>query len=79
MDTGRYYTPTDIDRLRMENELLALENRYLKCRLRHQCSENRTTAEEDVALLLRRLAGTPLVYVLRLKRGYRELEHRYLE
>lgn len=33
MSTDEFYTPTDIDALRMENELLAFEVRFLKARL----------------------------------------------
>ena len=32
MSKEDFYTPTDLDRLRMENELLAFEVRFLKAR-----------------------------------------------
>lgn len=33
MATGDFYKPTEADELRLENELLAYENRYLKARV----------------------------------------------
>lgn len=43
MSENDFYTPTDIDALRMENELLAFEVRFLKTRL---AEHDRTVAEQ---------------------------------
>jgi hypothetical protein len=92
-----FYTPTDIDALRMENELLALEVRFLKtqlaeterlkgrleesersgAQLRSQLEESERV-RQDLVLLLRRLANSPLGPFFRLKQGFRTLEQRYL-
>ncbi|MBA3473385.1 MAG: hypothetical protein H0T57_09220 [Rubrobacter sp.] len=100
-----FYTPTDADALRMENELLAFEVCFLKSRLAEaerlesylEESKNRLEeseravarfedrleeaerAEQDLVLLLRRLANSPLAPLLRFKQGFRTLEHRYLD
>ncbi len=140
MPKDDFYTPTDIDTLRMENELLAFEVRFLKARLagsersREQLEEQREehkaglkqleqlkqlraqleeqleergvrlrqlkkrkeqlegrlkraegsiphleSAEEDLVLLLRRLASSPLAWAFRFKQDYRDLEKRYLD
>jgi hypothetical protein len=83
-----FYTPTDLDILRMENELLAFEVRFLKARggsapsSGSSISLSRRThleeAENDLVLLLRRLGGSPLGPALRLGGGFREMERRYL-
>ncbi len=88
-----FYTPTDIDALRMENELLTFEIRYLraevaqteqlKARLtesekRLEESKRLQQAEKDLVLLLRSLGHSPLGSFLRLKRSFRTLEQRYL-
>jgi hypothetical protein len=84
-----FYTPTDIDRLRMENELLAFEVRFLKARLGRSAKDLGSStplsrisylaeAEGDLILLLRRLGSSPLGPVFRLKRDFRILEDRYL-
>jgi Tfp pilus assembly protein PilN len=89
-----FYTPTDIDALQMENELLAFEIRFLKAQLADiqrlkkshlaetQRLENRLEAseraEKDLVLLLRRLANSPLGWLFRFKRGFRTLEQKYL-
>jgi septal ring factor EnvC (AmiA/AmiB activator) len=104
--------PTDMDALRMENELLTFEVRFLKAQLsareaEHELSvaqlqsqleeferrlgesehsaaqlRNRLAeaerAEQDLVLLLRRFANSPLGWFLGLKQSFRELEHRYL-
>ncbi len=88
MPKDDFYTPTDIDALRMENELLAFEVRFLKAqlaeaerleneRLRSRLEESER-AEKDLVLLLRRLANSPLGPFFRLKQGFRTLEQRYL-
>jgi hypothetical protein len=41
--TSDFYQPTDIDLLRMENDLLAHENRFLKARL-HDVGQDNATA-----------------------------------
>jgi Tfp pilus assembly protein PilN len=89
-----FYTPTDIDALQMENELLAFEIRFLKAQLADiqrlkkshlaetQRLESRLEAseraEKDLILLLRRLANSPLGWLFRFKRGFRTLEQKYL-
>ena len=88
MPKDDFYTPTDIDALRMENELLAFEVRFLKAqlaeaerleneRLRSRLEESER-AEKDLVLLLRRLANSPLGPFFRLRQGFRTLEQRYL-
>ena len=89
MPEDDFYTPTDMDRLRMENELLAFEVRFLKARLGRSGKDLGSStplsrisylaeAEGDLVLLLRRLAGSPLGPLFRLKRDFRILEDRYL-
>jgi Tfp pilus assembly protein PilN len=89
-----FYTPTDIDALQMENELLAFEIRFLKAQLADiprlkkshlaetQRLESRLEAseraEKDLVLLLSRLAHSPLGWLFRFKRGFRTLEQKYL-
>jgi len=89
-----FYMPTDIDTLRMENELLAFEVRFLKThlaeveRLRNRLEESERAAteyqrrlaetEQNLVLLLRRLGDSPLGRLLRLRAGFRTLEQRYL-
>jgi hypothetical protein len=84
-----FYTPDDIDLLRMENELLAFEVRFLKSRLGEpakipgsSASLNRIgyleDAERDLILLLKRLAGRPTGPVLRRTGSFRALERKYL-
>jgi Tfp pilus assembly protein PilN len=89
-----FYTPTDIDALQMENELLAFEIRFLKAQLADlqrlkkshlaetQRLESRLEAseraEKDLVLLLSRLANSPLGWLFRFKRGFRTLEQKYL-
>ncbi len=50
MPTDDFYTPTDIDTLRMENELLAFEVRFLKARFAEP-EKFRTKLEEAEAQL----------------------------
>ena len=123
MSGNDFYTPTDMDALRMESELLAFEVRFLKAQLsareterereyersvaqlrsRLEESERQLTqlkersaeaerstaqlrerlaeaerAEQDLVLLLRRLANSPLGWVFGLKQNFRILEQRYL-
>jgi hypothetical protein len=84
-----FYTPTDLDKLRMENELLAFEVRFLRARLGlpgrvsgSSPSLNRLAqleeAETDLVLLVRRLGSSPLGPFLRLSGNFRTLEERYL-
>jgi chromosome segregation ATPase len=118
-----FYTPTDMDALRMENELLAFEARFLRSQLaervaerveeleRHAAqlkdrleeserrleeSERRLEesersasqlrarlaeaerAEQDIVLLLRRLANSPFGWFFGTKQNFRVLEQRYL-
>jgi hypothetical protein len=83
------YTPTDLDMLRMENELLAFEVRFLRARLgwpgRGSGSSPSLTrlaqleeAESDLVLLVRRMSSSPLGPFLRLRGEFRTLEERYL-
>ncbi len=57
MPTDDFYTPTDVDTLRMENELLAFEVRFLKARFseperfRAQLEETKAQLEETKAQL----------------------------
>lgn len=89
MPDNEFYAPDDLDLLRMENELLAFEVRYLKSRLGEPAkitgsstSLNRLgyleDAERDLILLLRRLAGRPTGPVLRRTKSFRTLEQKYL-
>lgn len=50
MPTDDFYTPTDIDALRMENELLTFEVRFLKARLAEP-ERSRTQLEQSKAQL----------------------------
>src|SRR5829696_7548111 len=98
-----------MDALRMENELLAFEVRFLKTQLsareaEHERSAAQLTsrleesersaaqlrdrlaaasaeaerAEQDLVLLLRRLANSPLGWFFGLRQNFRILEQRYL-
>ena len=89
MSEDDFYTPTDVDMLRMENELLAFEVRFLKARLGRSGKDLGSStplsrisylaeAEGDLILLLRRLASSPLGPVFRLNKTFRVLEDRYL-
>jgi hypothetical protein len=86
---NEFYTPTDIDLLKMENELLAFEVRFLRSRLGQPAkipgsstSLNRLAyleeAERDLVLLLRRMSASPLAPLLRRNKNFRTLEYRYL-
>ncbi len=98
MPKDEFYTPTDLDSLRMENELLAFEVRFLKAQLaeverlktRVEESERSATqlrnrlaeaerAEQDLILLVRRLAKGPLGWFFGLRQNFRILEQRYLD
>ncbi len=89
MSENDFYTPTDLDMLRMENELLAFEVRFLRARLgwpgRGSGSSPSLTrlaqleeAESDLVLLVRRMSSSPLGPFLRLRGEFRTLEERYL-
>ena len=89
MSENDFYTPTDLDMLRMENELLAFEVRFLRARLgwpgRGSGSSPSLTrlaqleeAESDLVLLVRRMSSSPLGPLLRLRGEFRTLEERYL-
>ena len=90
MPKDDFYTPTDIDALQMENELLAFEIRFLKAQLAEiqriksqlEASERSVArlehAEKDLILLLKRMTDSPLGWLFRLKRGFRILEQKYL-
>lgn len=90
MPENDFYTPSDMDLLRMENELLAFEVRFLKARSGGQSeiagspiSLSRMThleeAETDLKLLLRRIKSSPLGPVARTNRNFRTLNDRYLK
>ena len=100
MPRDEFYTPTDIDALRMENELLAFEVRFLKAqlqleeveRLKSRLEESERSAmqlrsrlaeaeraEQDLVLLLRRLAKGPLGWFFGTRQNFRILERRYLD
>lgn len=92
MPDSDFYTPNDADLLRMENELLAFEVRFLKARLGRSrggdpaaagsLSMSRLVhleeAENDLVLLVRRLGTSPLGPVLRRSANFRTLEERYV-
>ena len=89
MPADDFYTPTDVDALRMENELLAFEVRFLRARLGwtgrgaiDSASLNRLAhleeAERDLVLLIRRMSGSPAGPLLRASGNFRTLEDRYL-
>ena len=112
MSSDDFYTPTDMDALRMENELLALEARFLRSdlaervarrveRLERSVTRLKDTerrleesersaeqlrarlaeaerAEQDIVLLLRRLANSPFGWFFAGKQNFRILEQRYL-
>lgn len=91
MPDSDFYTPNDADLLRMENELLAFEVRFLKARLgdpkRAPTATGSTSmsrlvqleeAENDLVLLVRRLGSSPLGPVLRRNANFRTLEARYV-
>lgn len=85
MPDGDFFKPSDADVLRMENELLALENRFLKAKL---ATADRSApaaggggserALGDMQWLLRRLGGSPIGPLLRRRDAWRTLEARYL-
>ena len=98
MPKDDFYTPTDIDALRMENELLTFEVRFLKAqlaeaeRLKNRLDESEhcaaqlrsrlaqaERAEQDLVLLLRRLAKGPVGWFLGTRQNFRILEQRYLD
>ena len=120
MPKDDFYTPTDVDALRMENELLAFEVRFLRTQLAERVAERvqelersvahlkdqledrerrleeserrlkefehsaahlraeAERAEQDIVLLLRRLASSPLGWFFATKQNFRILEQRYL-
>jgi hypothetical protein len=86
-----FYAPTDGDALRMENELLAFEVRFLKARLElpavglpgtSAASASRMArledAERHLTMVMERLSATPLRRVFRLHPSYAHLERRYV-
>jgi len=88
---GRAYVATDADALRMENELLAFEVRFLKARLglpgagltgTSAASASRIArledAERHLTMVLERLSSTPLRPVFRLHPSFKALERRYV-
>jgi hypothetical protein len=76
--------------LRMENELLTFEVRFLRAQLGLGSAKRPGTppslarlshledAERDLVLLVRRMATSPLGAPIRLNSGFRALERRYL-
>ncbi len=119
MPKDDFYTPTEVDALRMENELLAFEVRFLRTQLAERVQELERSAahlkdqledrerrleeserrleefeysatqlrdrlaeteraEQDIVLLLRRLASSPLGWFFATKQNFRILEQRYL-
>ena len=85
-----FYTPTDIDILRMENELLAFEVRFLRARLArasHAAGSSTMSAdrlmrleeaEKDLVLWVKRMGSGPLGTVFRLSKNFQTLEERYV-
>ena len=88
MSESDFYTPTDLDLLRMENELLAFEVRFLKAHLAGPArgvgsmSMNRLAhleeAERDLTLLLERMGSSSFGPLFRLSGSFRTLEERYV-
>ena len=89
MPEDDFYTPTDMDALRMENELLAFEVSFLKARMAGTRKRAGSTsslsrvshleeAEQDLVLLLRRMGSSPIGALLRRNKSFRILEERYL-
>lgn len=88
MSEDDFYAPTDPDVLRMENELLAFEVRFLRARLglpggrAGSASLNRVSqleeAERDLVLLVGRMGSSPAGPLLRRSGNFRTLEERYL-
>lgn len=88
MSESDFYTPTDIDKLRMENELLDFEVGFLRAHLGLSGGQGSSTslqrlarleeAERDLVLLLRRMSGSRAGRVLRLNANFKTLEERYL-
>lgn len=93
MSENNFYTPTKIDLLRMENELLAFEVRFLKARLAQAARVPGSAvasppamsrlvhleeAENDLVLLVKRLGSSPLGPILRRSADFRTLEERYV-
>ena len=87
MSESDFYTPTDIDLLRMENELLAFEVRFLRARL-GQTKVGRSPAdqlshleeaEHDLQLLLKRIGKSALGPLFRRTTNFGVLERRYLD
>ena len=84
------YTPTDLDVLRMENDLLAHEIRFLRARLRDPDQAARDgafhgprakqleQAEIDLVALLRRMSSSRMAWFFRRRDAFRTLESRYL-
>ena len=95
MSKDNFYTPTDIDALRMENELLTFEVSFLKAqlaeagRLENRLKESERSAarlrekskraEKDLVRLLRILGSSRLRWFFGLKQELRVLEQRYLD
>lgn len=91
LETG-FYAPTEADALRMENELLAFEVRFLKARLgtpslglpgaSSMVSASRLArledAERHLTMVLERLSVPLLTPVFRLHPSFKALERRYL-
>lgn len=72
MPAGDFYTPTETDDLRLENELLAYENRYLKARLAGaERVPNATERKLAEALEQRRVAERKLADMVRQQRAER--------
>lgn len=89
MSESDFYRPTDLEALRMENELLAFEVRFLRSKTgwtgrgaASSVSLSRISqleeAEGDLVLLVRRMSGSPLGPLLRVSGNFRTLEERYL-
>ena len=85
MASSDFYQPTDIDALRMENELLTLEIRFLKARLNGTSNGKRPiqvipgrSAEQDMISLLQWVERSPFGLLLRPKQRFRRLKAQYL-
>jgi len=91
LSESEFYTPDDLDLLRMENELLTFEIRFLKARLGSSGSGPGSSstslnqlarleeAERDLVLLLRRIDTSPLGVAARLRINFQVLRSHYLE
>ena len=79
MENDTFSTVTDIELLRMENELLAFENQYLRARLSQaDRPRDNTEAEQELIIILKKMASRPYRWLFVWKESFRVLEKKYL-